>query len=552
MLHADFINNRLVISVGESRQRNSIARTLANLPFSHYNAITDIFEFSILDFQCVKQVLDSRNLVQNRIMSQRLKDKLIELEEYEKLDRKLKVKLPLKDYQVKAFKFLLSRESALLADDCGLGKTVEASSPIVYLHSQGKLEKCIVVVPKSILFQIGEDYRKFYYLNDNDIQIVKGQPKRRKELYSKKGLFKIVTYDIMRIDIKHIMKAGFDAAILSEAHRIKSWKAKRSKAAKKLSFKIPIRIAETGTPIHGRLEDLFSIMQFVRPGFFGYFKDFDKRYIKRGYFGDVRGYKNKIEVKNKLHYIMLRRRKQEVLPELSDRIYQTYFVELSGKQKKLYSDLKKGDVKLLNKDREIQLNENEFFGKVMFYQQVCDSAELISEEFKGISSKMDELKIIVNELVDSHKIVIFTQSSRMVNIIHRDIGHQSLQFTGGLSAEQQYDIVKEFENSKDKNIFIMTTAGEEGLDMPFADVIILFDRLWNPQRMSQIIQRLERIGQKNVINVINIIANAKMEKKQLEVLKERQKLFDEVIDGDRDESKLPRLDMKLSTFLDMV
>jgi len=443
------------------------------------------------------------------------------------------IKIPLMPHQKVALEFFLTRKIGLNASEMGTGKTFPALLTAKYLYDKGLIKSCLVVCIASVKWNWAKEIEKC--LNDATFTVIEGTPEKRVEGYMSKSLFKIVNYEVLRNDIEPILyDTVFDCIIVDEIHRIRTYNAKQTKALYALGKNAQYRFGLTGTPIQNKLNDLFSIMKFIHPHLFGDWFAFDRRYVIRGYFGEISDYHNLQEVHDKLKTIMFRRLKSEVLKDLPPKVYNDMLIELSPNQRKFYNSVRDQILESRYEEVEDKINaQGKLLANITFLREVCDSCELIDPDVKT-SSKIQELKKIVAEILENgHKVVIFSQFKRMIYIIERELKLPAILLTGDVDTGKgiRESLIEEFHTSKDKNIFLMTTAGSEGVNLQCADYVILFDLPFNPQVMAQVEDRLHRKGQKNTVNVIRLLAKDTIEDRVLDILKFKTKLFKEVVDG---------------------
>jgi SNF2 family DNA or RNA helicase len=453
----------------------------------------------------------------------------VQVEEVEEL-----LKYPLMQHQRVAVKAFLELKRLLLADQMGVGKTLPALATAQYLRKTGTVNSCLVVCIASVKRNWVKEIEKF--LKEPDYIVIEGAASEREAMYGGKEFFKIVNYEVLRNDVQDFLfDSAYDIIIVDEIHRIRTHNTKQTKAVVRLGKKAQYRWGLTGTPIHNKLEDLYSIMKFIDEGILGNWWKFDQRYIEHGYFGEVVGYTNTDEVKEKLGYFMLRRKKEDVLKDLPPKIYNVIHVELSKEQRKFYENCKKQIVEMADEEKEEKVNQANVLAKTTYIREVCDSAELVDPERK-VSTKMKELQEVVTEFVsEGRKVVIFTQFAKMAMIIGRDLKERSIILHGGISTSgtARQDLIDRFEKDEAIPVFITTTAGGEGINLQFANVVIFFDLPFNPQVVAQMEDRLHRAGQTNSVNVIKLVAKDTIEERVCEILERKIELFERVVEGVR-------------------
>jgi SNF2 family DNA or RNA helicase len=460
-----------------------------------------------------------------------------------------KTKLPLHPYQIEGVKFLLMRERAILADEIGLGKTVQAICTAMTLKGQGKIRKCLIVCPSSLKYQWKDEIEKF---TEESALVIDGAPDERAEVYQNDSFFYIINYELVIRDIEQLSLIKFDLVVMDEATRIKSRAAKISKTLKK-NFRTPYKIIISGTPLENQLDELYNIVLQLDTKLLGTYKEFEARHINFSLLRlpnlpypikKIKGYKHLDEVKAKVNRVMIRRKKEDVIKDLPDVMEQIRRIDWVGEHKAIYHRYREAVRDMISfKEEYGEVSDVRILAEVNMLKMLCDSTELLmlsdsklSEAMKinkVVSSKVDELKNLLPELSE-HKIIIFTQYARMLRVLKRELalyGPETL--CGDDTAEERAETVKRFTENPDKRILIMTDAGTYGLNLQVADVVINFDLPWNPAKLSQRAGRCHRLGQKNVVNVISLVLKNSVEDNIINILYRKKKLFDIVVEGEQ-------------------
>jgi SNF2 family DNA or RNA helicase len=491
----------------------------------------------------------------------------------------LKKSVKLYNFQKVGVNFLDTVRSGLMGYDMGLGKTPIGISVVSNAVKKDKAKKNLIVVPASMKYQWGYQIAKF---SDYSYTIVSG--KDREALYRKDTTFIIVNYDLLWRDIELIKDIEWDLVICDEIQRARNYKTDTFKALNQLNVKR--RIGLTGTPIENDLMDLFTIMKFLDPRVFGSnAHSFIGRYCTLDYFGriDHNKYRNLEEINKKLMFSMIRRKKRDVLDELPEKTINHFYVNLNPTEEKHYKEIKNG---ILEDIRTGKLKNINALSQVGYLRQLCDCLNLVVEKDKIVSSKLEELKLILEELPKESKVIIFTQYERMAKIIEDNIPYKSVHLHGGVPSDCRWEreiekdvvsknsslpqreldilayeekkkaacvncpyyqddskcltrkkIQAKFENDPEVRIFISTNAGASGLDLQVANVLINYDLSFNPAVNEQRIARIDRMGQKSQkILIINLVCANTIEEKVLKIIEKKQKLFDEVIDNVSEEA----------------
>ncbi|WP_042276556.1 DEAD/DEAH box helicase [[Clostridium] dakarense] len=432
----------------------------------------------------------------------------------------------LRDYQVSGFEFFTTLSNyefgCILADEMGLGKTVQT---IAFLLSQIN-KKSIVIAPTALIYNWKNEFDKFApYLK---IGVVHGNKVEREKIINNINDYDVIltTYTTFRNDLDKYENIIFDYCIIDEAQNIKNPDSIITKTIKSINAKV--RFALTGTPIENNLLELWSIFDFIMPGYL-----YNKEKFKSIF---VNGDKSISELKNLIKPFMLRRTKKEVISELPDKIEQKFFVQLDKDHRKSYN----GYIKLIKeKIKEDNQNNMNIFSYLTKIRQLCLAPELMVKNYNGKNSKLDTLLDIINDSGDK-KILIFSQFTKVLSIIGQRLEKEKIPYSyldGKTSAEDRVRLVDEFNNKNDNKIFLISLkAGGTGLNLTSASMVIHFDPWWNPAVENQASDRAHRIGQKNVVNVIKLIAKDTVEERVISLQENKKELIEEIIDGNLDNS----------------
>ncbi len=442
------------------------------------------------------------------------------------------LKLPLYPYQAVGALFLAFTENALLADDMGLGKTAQALAAALLLRQWHGIRRVLIITPASVKYQWGKEIERF---TDESYVVVGGPKSRRLRQYGTEAFFTIINYELVLRDVEQLHALNPDLVILDEAQRIKNWRAKTSQTIKDLPRRFAFVL--TGTPLENRLEELYSIVEFLDDKLLGPPWQFMAQHVVKDQWGGIIGYRDLEGVRRAIAPILLRRRKADVLKQLPERIDNDLWVELEPAQERVYRPLEKQLMELLRlpewDDRHSAL-ALALIGKM---REAATSARLVDPSIHA-SSKLRELPALVEEIAsEGHKMLVFSQWERMTRYAEEalaPLGLKSVRMHGGLGMRARQRIVEQFSTDPDTMLFISTDAGGLGLNLQAASFVINLDLPWNPARVEQRIGRAHRIGQTNPVNVINIIALNTIEQRVLEVLYRKQELFEEMLDVELD------------------
>ncbi len=442
------------------------------------------------------------------------------------------LKLPLYPYQAVGVLFLSFTERALLADDMGLGKTAMGIAAARLLRQEHDIRRVLVITPASVKYQWGKEIERF---SDDSYTVIAGSKATREKQYEADSFFTIMNYELVLRDREHVYALNPDLVILDEAQRIKNWRAKTSQAIKELPGRFAFVL--TGTPLENRLEELYSIVEFLDDKLLGPPWQFMAQHVIKDDFGGIIGYKNLEGVRRAIAPILLRRRKADVLTDLPERIDNDLWLDLDTEQARIYRPLEKQLAALVRLPEWNASQSAQALSLLTLLREGATAAQLVNAEVKS-SSKLRELPALVGEIVsEGHKILIFSQWERMTR--HAEaalapLGIGSVRMHGGLGLRARHNIVEKFNNDPSTMLFISTDAGGLGLNLQAASYVINLDLPWNPAKVEQRIGRAHRIGQVNPVNVINMIAINTVEQRVLDVLYRKQELFEEILDVELD------------------
>lgn len=446
------------------------------------------------------------------------------------------LKNTLRPYQKHGFRWLRAMDSygfgGILADDMGLGKTLQV---ITLLLSEKEMkeerEQSLIVCPASLIYNWENEIARF--APDLSTLVLAGTIAEREELLKTADNFDVLitSYDLLKRDKDLYSEKTFRFFIIDEAQYIKNHSTQSAKAVK--TIKAKSRFALTGTPVENRLSELWSIFDFLMPGFlFSYNrfrKEFETPCIK---LGDGRALE---KIKNMVSPFVLRRLKSEVLCELPEKTEHIFYSKMEEAQRKIYS----ANVKVLKDTVEKNTKSSLRKDAVMILslltrlRQLCCDPSLCYENYKGASCKLESCIDLVKEAVQGgHKTLIFSQFTSMLEIIEERLEEEGIPFytlTGQTPKERRASLVKSFEKDDVPVFLISLKAGGTGLNLTSADVVIHFDPWWNISAQNQATDRTHRIGQKNPVTVYKLIAKGTVEEKILDLQKSKQHLADSII-----------------------
>ncbi|HYH66376.1 MAG TPA: DEAD/DEAH box helicase [Urbifossiella sp.] len=462
------------------------------------------------------------------------------------LDLKL-LPVPLYDYQLRGALFLACRGRSILGDDMGLGKTVQTLAAVELLARERGIRRVLVVAPASVKYQWETEIRRF---TTRPVQVIDGLPDVRKEQYAQPTFYRLVNYEQVVRDREALNAWKPDVVVLDEAQRIKNWEAKTTREVKKLHSRYAFVL--TGTPLENKLEELYSIVQFVDERRFGPAFAFLHEHRLVDAEGNTVGYRNLDAIRDKLAPIFLRRTRAEVLTQLPERTDNTVFVELAEEQRGPYEEQRTALARLLQKNFLTDLDRKRILACVVNLRTVCDST-FLRDRATHVSPKLDEFAELLPELIGApgegpetavpglqgpHKVVVFSQWETMIfeaaKVLDRlGVGYAVLH--GGLSGKDRKAALEKFLTDPACAVFLSTDAGGTGLNLQAADTVVNLELPWNPAVLEQRIARVHRMGQKRPVRVVNFVTRGTIEERVLRTLEAKQSLFVGLFEGDADE-----------------
>lgn len=444
------------------------------------------------------------------------------------------VKTQLYPYQEEGVNFSIFKPAVLIGDEMGLGKTLQAITAAILKKQIFSFSKALVITLASLKEQWKREIEKF---SDEHAVVISGNAKKREELYTNDtGLFKITNYEAVLRDVSVISAFKPDLIILDEAQRIKNFETKTAEAVKNLP-RIHAMVL-TGTPLENKLEDVYSIVQFLDKDLLMPLWKFaaDHFMLSREKKGKILGYRNLDMLHEKLKKIAIRRRKEEVLSDLPDEVENNYYIELTEKQHKIHSGFAQSLLPIINKKFLTPMDLRRIQVLLLKMRMVCNSTYLIDRK-TNVSPKLKELQGIVDEMVvqNNRKMVIFSEWTTMTYLIAKQLSDARIPFvelSGKIPVHKRQALIDEFSNNPECKVFLSTDAGGTGLNLQAADCVVNFELPWNPAKMNQRIGRVNRIGQEsNCVNVINLIAKDCIEERIYAGIQMKTDLFKGVFDG---------------------
>ena len=436
----------------------------------------------------------------------------------------------------------------ILADEMGLGKSIQTLCFIRRILESNKDSKILIVTPTSLCYNWEKEINKFTKEINYHI-FTETRNKRRENIENIKTNIYITSYGLLREDIEYYKKLDFTLMVIDEAQNIKNPTTGITKAVKSINSKT--KIALTGTPLENSLTELWSIFDFIMPGFFGSIKEFNDKYgIKE--IEDEQDNKKLKDLNKQISPFILRRKKKDVIVDLPDKIENNIYIDLNQDQKEIYAALvekTKQEMDDLIKQEGFQKSRFKILELLTRLRQICIDPSIIYDNYKGESSKIEEtIKVIKEVIANDHKILLFSSFKTALNIIEQRLIKEDISYyliDGSVKSKKRMELVERFNNDDTKIFLIMLKAGGTGLNLTGADVVIHLDLWWNPQVENQATDRAHRIGQKNTVEVIKLITKGTIEEKILELQQKKKALSDKIIEGNnRDQNLINKLSEK--------
>lgn len=453
-----------------------------------------------------------------------------------------KLNAELRTYQKIGYKWLRTLEQykmgGILADDMGLGKTIQLLAVILsYVQkNKGNVKPSIIICPSSLALNWYNEIQKF--TPTLKALVISDDYLERKRKIEEIGKYQVIitSYDSLKRDIDLYENYCFKYVVADEAQYIKNNNTKNSKAIKTINAET--KFALTGTPIENSLSELWSIFDFIMPGYLYKYKKFKELYetpIIKEQNEDVMN-----KLKKQIEPFVLRRTKGEVLTELPDKIVTILNNEMSEEQYNIYMSYMAQARKEIMSQIDIngfEKSQIKILSLLMRLRQICCHPKLFLREYEGESSKLNQcIEIIQDAVLGGHKILLFSSYTSMFEIIEeklKNIGVKYLKLTGQTKVGERIELVDKFNTDENIKVFLISLkAGGTGLNLTGADMVIHYDPWWNLSAENQATDRTYRIGQKRNVQVYKLITKNSIEEKIYELQQKKAKLIDNMLSTD--------------------
>jgi hypothetical protein len=446
----------------------------------------------------------------------------------------------LREYQKRGYLWIKTLKTngfcGILADDMGLGKTLQVISFLLseYLEAENKDNiRALIICPASLVFNWYNEINRF--APELPVKMVIGTSVVRQGIIQNADTKDILvtSYDLLKRDIEYYETTAFNCEIIDEAQYIKNSNTQAAKAVKLIDA--GFKMALTGTPIENRLSELWSVFDYLMPGFlYSYQKFRDELEIPIVQNQEEKAMKR---LQKMIAPFILRRLKKEVLTDLPDKLEEIVYVNIEGEQQKLYdAHVKKLQI-ILGKqsDDTFKNSKIQILSELTKLRQICCDPALLYENYNDGSAKIDIcMELIRNAISGGHKILLFSQFTSMLKHIQEKLQKDNIDFyslTGATSKEKRSRMVESFNKDKIPVFCISLKAGGTGLNLTAADIVIHFDPWWNLAVQNQATDRVHRIGQENVVSVYKLIVKGTIEEKIVKIQNMKKELAEAVLSG---------------------
>jgi SNF2 family DNA or RNA helicase len=446
--------------------------------------------------------------------------------------RKSLLKVELLPYQMDGIAFAVGAGRAIIADDMGLGKTMQGIGIAELLARELGISRVLVVCPASVKSQWASEIGR---AAGRTARLVAGGARERAEMYQGDQLYTVCNYEQVLRDLPSVERARWDLIILDEGQRIKNWQAKTSRIIKGLSS--PFALVLSGTPLENRLDELYSVVQFINARQLGPAFRFFHRHRIVDEKGRVLGYKNLDELRRILGPILLRRTRAMVLRQLPPRSTEILRIAPTAQQADIHDGHKRTVMTILAKRYISEMDLLRLQKALLMCRMAADSTFLVDKQPPGHSTKLAELDLLLDRLANEagRKIILFSEWTTMLDLIEPLVEKRNIGFVrldGSVPQGKRQALVNRFQRDPGCMLFMATNAGATGLNLQAADTVVNVDLPWNPAVLEQRIARAHRMGQKRPVHVYILVTEGTIEEGMLSTLSAKQTLALAALDPD--------------------
>ena len=536
LLYGKELELRLLCPPKLDKAIEAIVRPIKNRHISHVGRLLRCIRKLEALGQEVLIYPDAQEYINHRLFQQRLASVVSEIRQNPKKHplRKTLLKTELLPYQLDGIAFAVGAGRAVLADDMGLGKTIQGIGVAEMLANEADIRKTLIICPTSVKSQWRSEIHRF---SDRDCQLVLGNAPARAQQYTNGSFFTVCNYEQVLRDILAIERVHWDLIILDEGQRIKNWQAKTSRIIKGL--RSPFALVLSGTPLENRLDELFSVVEFVDDRRLGPSFRFFNRHRVVDEKGKVLGYKNLAKLRKNLKPILLRRTRHSVMQDLPERTTEIVRIAPTGEQYELHGSHMRIVSTIVRKKYINEMDLLRLQKALLMCRMSANSTFLVDKQAPGYSSKLERLAELLDELCQEkdRKTVLFSEWTTMLNLIEPLLRKRRLAYVrldGSVPQKKRQPLVDTFQRSPDCQLFITTNAGATGLNLQAANTVINVDLPWNPAVLEQRISRAHRMGQRNPVQVFILVTEQTIEENLLGTLSAKHELALAALDAASD------------------
>lgn len=478
---------------------------------------------------------DAEEYIQSRLFADRIREKIDEIRAdpaAHPLRREL-LRAELLPYQLDGIAFAVGAGRAVLADDMGLGKTIQAIGVAELLAREADIHKVLIVCPASVKAQWRAEIERF---SQRSCQVVLGTTPERAAQYAGDTFFSICNYEQVLRDLRAVERVPWDLIVLDEGQRIKNWEAKTSDTIKRLRSRFALVLS--GTPLENRLDELYSVVEFIDDRRLGpAFRFFDRHRVvdERG---KVLGYHRLEELRARLAPVLLRRTRQSVLQQLPPRTTEVVRIAPTGEQLEIHDGNMRVVAQIVRKPYLTEMDLLRLRKALLCCRMAADSTFLVDKKTPAYSSKLAELETLLVRLCsEQRKIVVFSEWTTMLDLIEKTLKAHRLRWVrldGTVPQKKRQQIVQEFRADPACQLFLTTNAGSTGLNLQSADTVVNVDLPWNPAVLEQRIGRVYRMGQTRPVQAFVLVTDGTIEENLLSTLSAKRELAIAALDPDSD------------------
>ena len=434
------------------------------------------------------------------------------------------LKTELLPYQLDGIAFAVGAGRAILADEMGLGKTIQGIGVAELLKREAGIKKVLIVCPASVKSQWCAEIRRF---SDSTCDLVTGGAAERARQYADETFLTVCNYEQVLRDILSIEQVKWDLIILDEGQRIKNWEAKTARVMKGL--RSPFALVLSGTPLENRLDELFSVAEFIDERKLGPAFHFFHRHRVVDERGKVLGYKNLDDLRRRLAPMLLRRTRQGVMSQLPPRTTEIVRITPTDEQQELHGAHMRIVSSIVKKKFITEMDLLRLQKALLMCRMSANSTYLVNKEKPGFSSKLEKIGELLRDLSEEpdRKAIVFSEWTTMLDLIEPILAENHLDYVrldGSVPQKKRQILVNRFQHEAGCRMFLATNAGATGLNLQAANTVINVDLPWNPAMLEQRIGRAHRMGQKRPVQVFVLVTEGTIEENLLTTLSAKHEM----------------------------